>query len=110
MSTVFYSFLLVLAILHSDLCKKLGMMDRERSIDKKSLEERKKCNCTELQSEAKNEQLQGLYFDVIKDETLVINKAPFEIFSQNQKRRTLFPYSRTGLCIHWPCFALFGMC
>ncbi len=41
MSTVFYSFLLVLAILHSDLCKKLGMMDRERSIDKKSLEERK---------------------------------------------------------------------
>ncbi len=61
------------------------MMDRERSIDKKSLEERKKRNCTELQSEAKNEQLQGLYFDVIKDETLVINKLRLKFFRGTKK-------------------------
>lgn len=37
-------------------------MNHERNMDKKA-----------LQREARNEQLHGLYFDVSKDETLVIN-------------------------------------
>lgn len=42
-----------------------------------------------LQSEARNEQLQGLYFDVSKDETLVINTLRSKFFCRPKKKTTI---------------------
>ena len=64
------------------------MMDRERSVNKNK-RRREKNNRTELQSEDRNEheQLQGLYFDGRKDETLMINKLHLKVFHRTEKER-----------------------